>query len=177
MRYLENAFRFTFKNFLITLPLLICMAIPSFIMSVGSIGFMANFGKFQQILQDLVNGGNYHFTPALIIDMYGSTMIISMIAAGIISIILSILVYPVTYGLINKKYETGSANFSDITQCISKYIGRYVLYILLFIAIIIGLTIVFGIIIAIGVIVATVSPAVGILLLVLFILAFFVGCI
>jgi MFS family permease len=178
MRYLENAFRFTFKNFLITLPLLISMAIPALIMGVGSLGFLANLGKFQQIIQDMVSGRNYTFTPDMVYNLYGTTMIVSMIVAGILSLILNILVYPATYGLINKKYETGSANFSDITRCMSKYIGRYVLFILLSIAIGIGLTLVFCILIGIAAaIIITVSEVAGVLLLILFILAFIVGCI
>lgn len=178
MRYLENAFRFTFKNFLITLPLLISVAIPALIMGVGSIGFLANMGKFQQIIQDMVTSGKFNYDPSLLFSLYGPTMIVSMIIAGILSIILAILVYPATYGLINKKYETGNANFSDITGCMSKYIGRYILFILLSFAIGLGATIVLGILIGIGaVIIAAVSKVAGILLLVLFILAFIVGCI
>ncbi|HEY5585535.1 MAG TPA: hypothetical protein VIK78_13745 [Ruminiclostridium sp.] len=178
MRYLENAFRFTFKNFLITLPLLISMAIPALIMGIGSIGMLANMGKFQQTIQDMVSGGNYNFEPSMIFDLYGPAMLISMAVAGVLSLILSILVYPATYGLINKKYETGSSNFSDFTKCMSKFIGRYVLYMLLSLAIFIVGTIVFGILIGIGaVIIATVSKVAGIILLVLFILAFIVGCI
>lgn len=179
MRYLENAFRFTFKNFLITLPLLISMAIPALIMGVGSMGFLLNFSKFQSIIEDMTrNPEQFKFDPDLFFSLYGPTMLISMAVAGILSLILNILVYPATYGLINKKYETGSSNFSDITKCMSKYIGRYVIYKLLGIAIGIGLTIVMGILVGIGaVIIATVSVPIGIILIVLFCLASIVGLI
>jgi len=176
MRYLENAVRFTFKNFLITLPLLISMAIPALIMGVGSLGLLANMGKFQQIIQDMVSGGAYNFTPDMFYDLYTPTVIISMVVAGMLSIILAILVYPITYGLINKKYETGNANFSDMTSCLSKYIGRYILCGLLGIAIVIGASLVFGILIGIGAIIAaTVNVVVGVILIVMFILASIVG--
>jgi len=178
MRYLENAFKFTFKNFLITLPLLISMAIPALIMGVGSIGLLANMGEFQQTIQDMLTSGNYDFEPGMIFDLYGPAMLISMAVAGVLSLVLSILVYPATYGLINKKYETGSSTFSDFTKCMYKYIGRYVLFMLLGLAIGIGLTIVFCILIGIGaVIIATVSQVAGIILMILFVLAFIVGCI
>lgn len=175
MRYLENAFRFTFKNFLITLPLLISMAIPAFIMGLGSISFMSNFSNMQQVIQDMVNGGSIDYSN-LMYELYGPTMIVSMIVAGIISLIFSILVYPITYGLINKKYETGKATFSDMTECLSKYIGRYVLYMLLGYAIGIVLGLVLLILFAIGsVVVIKVNMAIGILLMVLLTLVFIVG--
>jgi len=186
MRYLENAFRFTFKNFLITLPLLISMAIPAFILSIGTRGFMLRLTqKYQQIIEDMVIvqniDSNKKFIDDIIsgnffTDIISKTMIVSIIVASLLYIFFAIIVYPATYGLINKKYETGSATLSDITGCISKYIGRFIQYILLCIAIGIGVLIVFVIFIAIGgVIIATVSPVAGIILLVLFYLAFIVG--
>jgi len=178
MRFLENAFRFTFKNFLITLPLLISMAIPAFIMSIGSIGLFTNMSKLQQIIEDMSTGSNFHFGKELFFDMFSKTMIVSMIVAGLLYIILSIFVYPATYGLINKTYETGSASFSDITSCMAKYIGRFIQYILLGIAIFFIALIAFGILIGIVVVILIkVSSVLGILILVLFYLAFIVGCI
>ncbi len=175
MRYLENAFRFTFKNFLITLPLLISMAIPAFILSLGSISFLSNLGNMQQIIQDMVNGGSIDYSH-LMNELYGPTMLVSMIVSGILSLIFSILVYPITYGLINKKYETGKATFSDMTESLSKFIGRYVLYMLLIFAIGLGLGLVLLILLAItSVIMIQVNTALGILLMVLFVLAFIVG--
>lgn len=176
MRYLENAFRFTFKNFLLTLPLLIAMAIPALVMGIGSMGFLLNFRNFQQMINELSRGGNVDLGPGFFFNLYGPAMIVSMITAGILSIVLAILVYPATYGLINKKYETGSASFSDITRCLSKFVGRYVLYLLLSMAIGIGIALVFGIFIAIGtVIIVSGAKAVGILLIVVFVLALLVG--
>lgn len=177
MRYLENAFRFTFKNFLITLPLLISMAIPALIMGFGSMGFLLNMGNFQRMIENMSRGGMPKFGPDFFLSLYGPAMLISMLIAGLLSIVLAILVYPATYGLINKKYETGSASFSDITQCMSKFIGRYILYLLLSIAIGIGLAVVLAILVGIGVALAMVNKVVGILLIVLFVLAFIVGVI
>ncbi len=176
MRYLENAFKFTFKNFIITLPLLIGMAIPALIMGVGSLGFMFNLGNFQQTINDIASGGDISSIRDLYLNLYGPTMIISMIISGIVSLGLTIVVYPITYGLINKKYETGSSNLSDMTAALSKYIGRFVLYLLLTIAIVLGLSLILLILIAIGgVIAATVSVPIGIMLIVVFSLAFIVA--
>jgi hypothetical protein len=186
MRYLENAFKFTFKNFLITLPLLISMAIPALIMNIGTIGFTNDFTqKFTQLIQD--NNQNIDYMNSsdffnditdIFKDIINPTFIACMLVGGVLYLIFSLLVYPATYGLINKKYETGNSTLSDFTSCMSKYIGRYVQYILLMLAIGIGLTIVMAILTGISaVIISQVSAAAGILLMVLFYLAFIVGCI
>ncbi len=179
MRYLENAFKFTFKNFIITLPLLIAMAIPSMVMGVGSLGFLFNMKNFEQIFEQMLdNSGTFVPSYDMFVGLYGPTMIISMIVSTVLTLVLSILVYPATYGMINKKYETGTSTLSDITASMTKYIGRYVLYGLLSIALWIGLTVAYLILVAIGVVVVTaVSNVAGAILLVLFTLAFIAACI
>lgn len=186
MRFLENAFKFTFKNFLITLPLLISMAIPAFIMNIGTIGFTNDFTeKFIQLVQDMNYNQNVDYmnssdffndTFNIFTDIINPTFIVCMLVGGALYLILALLVYPATYGLINKKYETGNVTLSDFTPCMSKYIGRFVQYILLTIAIGIGLTVVMGILIGIAVvIIAQVNAVVGVLLMILFYLAFIVA--
>lgn len=178
MRYLENAFKFTFKNFIIVLPLLIGMAVPAIIMGFGSLGLLFNMGNMQHMIEQISAGGPMDFGPDFFMNLYGPTFIISSVIAGILSLGITLIVYPITYGLINKKYETGASSLSDIGWALSKYIGRYVLYLLLNIAIGIGLMIIFGVLIAIGVAVITlVSPVLGGILIALFVLAFIVGCI
>lgn len=179
MRYLENAFRFTFKNFIITIPLLIATAIPALIMGVGAMGFLLNMGNFQKMIEDITrNPEQFNFSPNFLFNLYGPAMLISMVIATLLSWVLNILVYPATYGVINKKYETGKTDFSDFTKSLSKFIGRYIVYILVSIAIGIGVIIAFGILVGIAVVIITqVSKVAGILLLVLFILALIVGCI
>ena len=179
MRYLEIAFKFTFKNFIITLPLLIAMAIPSMDKGVGSLGFLFNMKNFEQIFEQMLdNSGTFVPSYDMFVGLYGPTMIISMIVSTFLTLVLSILVYPATYGMINKKYETGTSTLSDITASMTKYIGRYVLYGLLSIALWIGLTVAYLILVAIGVVVVTaVSNVAGAILLVLFTLAFIAACI
>ncbi len=179
MRYLENAFKFTFKNFIITIPLLIAMAIPSMIMGVGSLGFLFNIKNFEQIFEQMMdNSGQFIPTYHMFLSLYGPAMIISMIISTVLTLVLSILVYPATYGMINKKYETGTSTLSDMTYSMTKYIGRFVLYGLLKIALWIGLVVAYLILIAIAVVVITaVSNIAGAILMVLFTLAFIVACV
>jgi hypothetical protein len=179
MRYLENAFRFTFKNFLLAIPLLISMAIPALIISIGTAGLVAKMTqKYAQIFQSAMSGEYAGFDASFFDGMISMPMIVSIIIGSSLYLLLAIIVYPATYGLINKKYETGNATLSHFTQCMSKYIGRYVLYGLLSLAIGIGLGLVFCILIVIAsVLMALVSNILGIILMVLFYLAFIVGCI
>jgi hypothetical protein len=179
MRYLENAFKFTFKNFMLTLPLIISMSIPALIMSVGSLGFLFNLKNFEQIFNQMLdNSGSFYPSFDMFYKMYGPTMLISIFVSMFLTLVITIFVYPITYGLINKKYETGFASLSDITGAMSRYIGKFVLYGLLKIAIWVGMGIVYLILVAIGiVIVTTVSNVAGALVLVLFTLGFIAGCI
>lgn len=178
MRYLENAFKFTFKNFIIVLPMMIGMAIPAVIMGFGSLGLLFNMGRMQQMIEQMSAGGPMDFGPNFFLNLYGPTFLISSAIAGILSLGIAIIINPITYGLINKKYETGISSLNDMSWTLSKYIGRYVLYLLLNIAIGIGMVIIFCVLIAIGVaIISLASPVLGGILLAVFILAFFVGCV
>lgn len=182
MRYLEKAFSFTFKNFILFLPFLISIAIPSLILGVGSMSFLlkfTNIEELQGIIRDFAyNSNDLSALPGLFKDLYGTTMLASTAISGLLSIVFAIIVMPATYGLINKKYETGSASLSDFTGCMSKYIGKYVLYALLGIAIWIGVSVVAMILIVIGtiIIIAGAVPP-GILFIVVAILGTIVGCI
>ncbi len=179
MRHLENAFKFTFKNFLLTLPFLISVAIPAIITGVGSLGLIANstifINDFKKMMEDLTYGSSTFDYSRFFETLNLGPFIASLAISGLISLVLTIIIKPATYGLINLHYETGNAKLSDISGCMSKYIGRFILFLLLSLAIGIGLVIVFYILIFILILVATASKAIGVILLILFILAFLVG--
>ncbi|PYG87641.1 hypothetical protein LY28_02013 [Ruminiclostridium sufflavum DSM 19573] len=179
MRYLENAFKFTFKNFLLTLPLLISLAIPALIINIGTAGFVTQLThKYMGMLQDMIQGQYYGFDANFFDGMITAPMIVSVVIGGLLTLVFSLLAYPATYGFISRQYDTGNATLSDFTACMSKYIGRYVLYILLRIAIGLGMGIVLAILIAVsGIIMAFASNAFGIILMILFYLAFIVAVI
>lgn len=170
MRHLENAFKFTFKNFLIALPLLIASAIPTLIIGVGSIGTVFNVAKFQKIFEDASNGYGTN-SMDIFKELYPPAFIGAAIFAGLLSIAFTIIVQPATYGMINKAYETGSVKLNDFGACLSKYIGRYILFGLLYFAIGLGMVVAMGILVAIAIGIMTVSQPIGILLLVIFVLA------
>ncbi len=179
MRHLENAFKFTFKNFLLTLPLLISLAIPALISGVGSLGIVANSGaiaeNFKRIIENSAYDGGIPNYGDLFAGLDLGTFIASSIISGLLSFVLMILVKPATFGFINLHYETGNAKLNDFTRCMSKYIGRFVLFGLLNIAFAIGLGVVLLILVIIGGVVSSASTGLGVLLIILFVLAFFVG--
>ncbi len=172
MRYLEKAFKFTFKNFILFLPLLISIAIPALIMGVGSMGFllrMTNLEELQRLMRDFAyNSNNIDAIPNLFNNLYGPTMLASMGLSGLLSIVFAIIIKPATYGLINKKYETGSSSLSDFTSSMSKFVGRYVLFALLSFAIWVGVSVVMTILVVVGGIIIAASSAapVGVLLII-----------
>ncbi len=184
MRHLENAFKFTFKNFLLALPLLISLAIPALISSVGSVGVVANSGQFLKNFQGIMEDIQYGSGGLDYIDMFNKlgldfgTLIAASAFASFISLVLTIIVKPATYGLINLHFETGNAKLNDFSKGISKYIGRFILFGLLNIAFAIGIGLVSVILVIIaGVVAGAVSPVLGILLMFLFFVAIVIGCV
>jgi hypothetical protein len=124
------------------------------------------------------SSGSFYPSFDMFFKMYGPTMLISLFVSLFLTLVLKILVYPVTYGLINKKYETGFASLSDTTGTMSRYIGRFVLYELLKIAIWAGALVVYFILLGIGFVITTaVSNVAGVILMILFTFAFIAGCI
>lgn len=179
MRHLENAFKFTFRNFLLTLPLLVSLAIPALISGVGSLGVMAHSGTITENLKKMIEDGAYngaYFDYGRLFEGINLTgLIIGAVVSALVSFVFMLLVRPATYGIINLHYETGNAKLNDFTRCMSKYIGRFVIYGLLNIAFVIGFTIVLVILVAIGSVVSAVSAPLGVLLIVLFAMAGIVG--
>lgn len=175
MRYLENAFRFVFKNYLLGLPLLIIAVIPAIFQGIGNMFFMVNYTRNINKLLEGFKLGYFSQSKSVwdfYLGFYGAKFLIFLGISFIITITLSIIFTPAQYGLINKKYQTGKATLNDIAPSISKYIGRYVLCGLLGFAIILAAAVVFGILIFVAAFVMTASLPIGILLMVLFVLVY-----
>jgi hypothetical protein len=180
MRYLENAFRFVFKNYMLGIPLLIIAIIPAIFQGIGSMFLMVNYtNRIKDILQGLNVGG---FPQSgniwdFYLNLFGMKYLIFAGVSLIVTIVLSIIFTPAEYGLINKKYQTGKAMLNDIAPSISKYIGRYILCGLLGFAIILGAAVEFGVLMFVAAFVVTASLPLGILLIILLVLAYIAGSI
>jgi hypothetical protein len=139
MKYLENAIRFSLKNWMLILPLFILTALAFLLGGVGS--SVAGVAKTLASLNSLVNfrdsGDIMSTIPGLVPKV--------AFGGGIWAFLLQFVSIPITYGLINKSLETGNASLNDCGEAISRNFVKYVLYM-------IGMIVV-GLVIGIGVLV------------------------
>ena len=166
MKFLENALKFTFKNFILCLPLLFVYVIPNIIIGIGSMFFMVNyFGQIEKIINEMT--ANPNFVPGLdfIVDIYGMPFLLSIIISLAITLVLTIIFTPATYGMISKKLQTGSASLKDVMPSMSKFVGRYVLFLLMNVVFVLGILIVFAIFMALSVFLMISVLPLGIMLL------------
>lgn len=181
MRHLENAFKFTFKNFLLTLPYLISLAIPALIVGVGSLGLLGGSAEFinafQEMMGDVANGNSTFDFSRLLESLNIKAFIASSAISVVISLVLNIIIMPATYGLVNLQYETGNAKLNDLSHCISKYIGRYILYGLLYLAFLIGSAIAAFFLMLFGIFISTIIEPLGFILVFLILIAYIVALI
>ena len=174
MKFLENALKFTFKNFILCLPLFFVYVIPNIVMGIGSMFFMVNyFGQFEKIINEM--NANPNFIPGVdfFVDMYGMPFIICMIISLALSLVLAIVFNPAVYGMVSKRLGTGSASLKDVMPNMSKFVGRYVLFLLMNIAFVLAFSIVFGIFIALSFLLMMSVLPLGIMLMLLLFLGFF----
>ena len=166
MKFLENALKFTFKNFILCLPLLFVYVIPNIIIGIGSMFFMVNYlGQIEKIVDQMT--ANPNFVPGLdfIVDIYGMPFLLSIIIALAITLVLTIIFTPATYGMVSKKLQTGSASLKDVMPSMSKFVGRYVLFLLMNVVFVLGILIVFAIFMALSVFLMISVLPLGIMLL------------
>ena len=166
MKFLENALKFTFKNFILCLPLLFVYVIPNIIIGIGSMFFMVNYlGQIEKIIDQMT--ANPNFVPGLdfIVDIYGMPFLLSIIIALAITLVLTIIFTPATYGMVSKKLQTGSASLKDVMPSMSKFVGRYVLFLLMNVVFVLGILIVFAIFMALSVFLMISVLPLGIMLL------------
>ena len=143
-------------------------------MGIGSMFFMVNyFGQFEKIINEM--NANPNFIPGVdfFVDMYGMPFIICMIISLALSLVLAIVFNPAVYGMVSKRLGTGSASLKDVMPNMSKFVGRYVLFLLMNIAFVLAFSIVFGIFIALSFLLMMSVLPLGIMLMLLLFLGFF----
>jgi hypothetical protein len=162
MKYLEGAIKFLIKNWIIAVPLFVLTAIPALISGIGS--SMAQLGSLWTNFSDPYSLDASKFmsiVPGLMVAMFG----------GGVAILFQFVAMPLTYGLVNKGIETGSASLNDIGQSISQNFVKYLLYFVgtLVVSLVCGIAV--TIIVLICILLISVLKAVGILLTVIIVLA------
>ncbi len=119
MNYLINAIKFSIKNWMLIIPLFVLTALAALI---GGIGSVLSLGT----VTSLFNANTYSDPSALLALI--PTILASVVGGGIVAFIAPFIYQPATYGLVNKKLETGNASLNDLGASISANFVKYVMY-------------------------------------------------
>jgi len=159
MKYLENAFKFLGKYYLLLIPLFIATVIPA-IINAPSQNAMTQ--QMEEITKSMLNPGMVQNSNEML-EMYSTLMQPSATywLSIILSLVLTIIVTPATYGMVNKALSTGNADLSDFVPEMKNNIVKYIIFGLA--SIVLGFGIGIAILLVIGICVALffVSPALG----------------
>ena len=119
MKYLSNAVDFTIKNWILIIPLFVLLAISALIRGAGEAAGLASILS----LADVNN-----FTSAESLFKTIPTILALTVGSGIVAFFARFIYEPATYGLINKRLETGSATLNDIGAAISDNFVKFIMY-------------------------------------------------
>jgi hypothetical protein len=171
MKYLENAIKFSIKNWMLILPLFVLTALANLLGGAGRSAM--DIGKIWSTFGSLSNIGNPGDTLSLLPDLFTNVAA----GSGIWAFLIQFVSIPATYGLVNKSLETGTATLSDIGAAISENFVKYLMY---FVGIlVVGLTIGIGSLILVLILSLLVAllKGVGVALMIIVMLALFVALI
>ena len=173
MKYLENAFKFLGKFYLLLLPLFIAIAIPAIISGSGSVAMSNQITEFMMPMQqDPTLFESSAFWVGLLDVM--KPFLIKIGIASVISFVLMLIIMPATYGMVNKALATGNADLSDFVPELKNNFLKYIIYGLASIAVSLVVVIAIGIIVGICVAALYAAKALGIILIVIFSMALIV---
>ncbi len=119
MNYLVNAIKFSIKNWMLIIPIFALTALAALI---GGVGSALSLGT----ITSLMNTSNYSDPSALFALL--PTILASAVGGGIVAFIAPFIYQPATYGLVNKKLETGNASLNDLGVTISSNFVKYIMY-------------------------------------------------
>ncbi|HOJ09374.1 MAG TPA: hypothetical protein PK733_02130 [Clostridiales bacterium] len=123
MKYLENAIKFIAKHFIIAIPLFISTAITALIGGTVSGGFT---NKLFEILPQMKGGVNYLSDPASITRFFASAAAVT--GAGFLGFILTLIVTPATYGMVNKALNEDKSDLNEFVPQLKDNFVKYILY-------------------------------------------------
>lgn len=173
MKYLENAFKFLGRFYLLLLPLFFATAIPAIISNSATLAMSDQITEYTKSLQqDPTMYGDMAFWWGLL-DVL-KPFFASLGIASAISFVLMLIIMPATYGMVNKALATGNADLSDFVPELKSNLLKYIIYGLASIAVSLVILIAIGIMVAICVAAMAASKALGIILIVIFSMALIV---
>lgn len=139
MKYLPKAFKFSFSNVLVVIPMFVAAFIPALIITFTA-GEVIN--QLESGVRGMTDGS---VDPDQLLKMLqGSLSSLGLVLT--ISSLLAFLVTPITYGMVNKGVSGATVTPGDYGTMLGKYIVPFILYTLMTIVISIVLSIAFGII-------------------------------
>lgn len=173
MNYLEKILKFFTKYYIIALPLYILAALPSLI---GGVGAMGSYAVLMKNLMSLPTDPTRMQDPTQLIGLFSG---IAVAAAGtsFIALLLNFLAIPSTYGMINKAFQTGSADLNDFVPALKDNIVKYIIYIIGTIVIWLVFTIAAGVVVLVLGVLTSVIKWLGILLLIIAIICIIIAAI
>lgn len=126
MKYLEDAFKFFGKHFMLALPFIIALILPNII--AGSYNAQEMTERLNEYNEAIASG---NMLPEEIFGMLFEIMQPFFVLMGIsiiVTFVLTVLVTPPTYGMINKALATGDASLNDFFSEFGKNFLKFFIY-------------------------------------------------
>jgi len=121
MKYLENAIKFLLKYWILALPLFVLTAIATLVSGSG-----VSTAQLTNLWSTIGNAGQLTDPGNLIKTL--PSVLPAVAGGGVLAFLFNFVSIPVTYGLVNKQFETGNAGLNDIGTAVSQNIVKYVMY-------------------------------------------------
>lgn len=119
MKYIVNAFNFSIRNWMLIIPLYALTALAALIGGAGgTLGLSA--------ITSILTGGGLN-DPGQLINLIPG-ILVAAAGGGIVSFLVQFAINPISYGLVNKSLETGSASLNDTSAVLKENFVKYLLY-------------------------------------------------
>jgi hypothetical protein len=126
MKYLENAFNFFGKNLLLSIPLFIMVVIPSVIQGSGSSLVLTD--QINELQASYISGSiEYSDFLIMLFDLIRPLLLLMAVASAV-SLVMSFLIAPATYGMVNKALREGKADLTDFFPQMGKNILKFIIF-------------------------------------------------
>lgn len=173
MKYLNNAFKFLTKFYILAVPLLILNVLSALLNSKGSSNIFSEFSEmFGNQFSNFDNIERFS-DPKFIFSLVPSILAFT-VGASLLAILMKFIAEPATYGMINKAQQVGTADLNDFIPSLKENFVKYLLYWVgtIIVGIIIG--IVFLVVILIVGLLIALLKWVGVIFLIIALIAMFI---
>jgi len=162
MSYLENAIKYSIRNWVLIIPIFVLTAFSALINSGAAVLSLDLFTSFLFKTSYIDPGALLELVPKILISIVGGS---------VIAFIIPFIYNPATYGLVNKSLETGNASLNDLGWAISTNFAKYLMYFLGIIAVTLACGIPAFLLVLLCAFLITAARGIGLLLFILVLLA------